>query len=113
MGQHDFPRRLTAEKAAFEQRTVEENGHFLIDTIRNAYLSKCSHEDPEAVKGLERYIVLGAVDKLWQEHLSAWIRCVKASSCSASARKTRWSSIRTKLLDVCGVDEQHQVRDPA
>ncbi len=64
-----FPVGLTAEKAAFEQRTVEENSRFLVDTIRNAYLSKCSHEDPEAVKGLERYIVLGAVDKLWQEHL--------------------------------------------
>ena len=64
-----FPVGLTAEKAAFEQRSLEGNGAFLIDTIRKAYTNKCSHEDPEAVKGLERYIVLNAVDRLWQEHL--------------------------------------------
>ena len=64
-----FPVGLTAEKAAFETRSKEENGRFLIEAIRNAYDSKCSHEDPEAVKGLERYIILNAIDRLWQEHL--------------------------------------------
>ena len=64
-----FPVGLTAEKAKFEERTVEENSQFLVDEIRKAYTSKCSHEDPDAVKGLERYIVLNAVDRLWQEHL--------------------------------------------
>ena len=64
-----FPVGLTAEKAAFETRNTEENSRFLIEAIRNAYDSKCSHEDPEAIKGLERYIVLNAVDRLWQEHL--------------------------------------------
>ena len=64
-----FPVGLTAEKARFEERTVEANSQFLVDEIRQAYLSKCSHEDPDAVKGLERYIVLNAIDRLWQEHL--------------------------------------------
>ena len=64
-----FPVGLTTEKARFEERTVEANSQFLVDEIRNAYTSKCSHEDPDAVKGLERYIVLNAVDRLWQEHL--------------------------------------------
>ncbi len=64
-----FPVGLTAEKAAFESRTTEENGRFLIGRIRDAYHQKCSHEDPDAVKGLERIIVLTAVDRLWQEHL--------------------------------------------
>ncbi len=64
-----FPVGLTAEKAGLETRTLEENSKFLVGTIRKAYLDKCSHEDPDAVKGLERYIVLNAVDRLWQEHL--------------------------------------------
>ncbi len=64
-----FPVGLTAEKAGFEQRTAEENAKFLVETIRSSYLSKCSHEDADAVKGLERYIVLNAIDRLWQEHL--------------------------------------------
>ena len=64
-----FPVGLTHEKANFEGRTAEENARFLVDTIRSAYVSKCGHEDPDAVKGLERYIVLNAIDRLWQEHL--------------------------------------------
>ncbi len=66
-----FPLGLSAEKAAFEQKNPAEIGQFLVERITEAYNSKCSHEDPEAVKGLERYIVLNAVDRLWQEHLFA------------------------------------------
>ncbi len=66
-----FPVGLTAEKAALASRTADENSQFLVDTIRNAYQRKSGHEDPEAVKGLERYILLNAVDRLWQEHLFA------------------------------------------
>ncbi len=66
-----FPVGLTAEKAAFETRSQEENARFLVEKITEAYDRKCSHEDPEAVRGLERYIVLNAVDRLWQEHLFA------------------------------------------
>ena len=64
-----FPVGLSQEKAALEGRTAEETSQFLIDTIRKAYLAKCGHEDSDAVKGLERIIVLNAIDKLWQEHL--------------------------------------------
>ena len=66
-----FPVGLSAEKAAFDTRSEEENGRFLVETITEAYDRKCSHEDPEAVRGLERVIVLNAVDRLWQEHLFA------------------------------------------
>ena len=66
-----FPVGLTAEKAAFETRNQEENGRFLIEKITEAYDRKCSHEDPLAVRALERHIVLDAVDRLWQEHLFA------------------------------------------
>jgi preprotein translocase subunit SecA len=32
---------------------------------------KCRHEELEAVRHLERYIILNAIDRLWQEHLYA------------------------------------------
>ncbi len=64
-----FPVGLTAEKAALESRSVEANGKFLVDVVRTAYQRKSGHEDPDAVKGLERYILLNAIDRLWQEHL--------------------------------------------
>jgi preprotein translocase subunit SecA len=66
-----FPLGLSNEKAQFETRTVEENGQFLIGKIKESYERKSSHEEPTAVKSLERYIILNAIDRLWQEHLYA------------------------------------------
>jgi len=66
-----FPLGLTKEKAQFETRSAEENTKFLIEKIKNAYERKSSHEEPTAVKSLERYIILNAIDRLWQEHLYA------------------------------------------
>ncbi len=66
-----FPLGLTKEKAQFETRSVDENAQFLIGKIKDAYERKSSHEEPSAVKSLERYIILNAIDRLWQEHLYA------------------------------------------
>ncbi len=63
-----FPLGLTKEKAEFETRDVEGNAQFLIAKIKDAYERKSSHEEPAAVKSLERY---NAIDRLWQEHLYA------------------------------------------
>src|SRR6187200_2568972 len=66
-----FPLGLTKEKAQFDTRAVDENAQFLIEKIKDAYERKSSHEEPTAVKSLERYIILNAIDRLWQEHLYA------------------------------------------
>ena len=66
-----FPLGLNKERAQFETRSVDENAQFLIEKIKDAYLRKSSHEEPTAVKSLERYIILNAIDRLWQEHLYA------------------------------------------
>ncbi len=66
-----FPLGLAKEKAQFETRSVDENAQFLIGKIKESYERKSSHEEPTAVKSLERYIILNAIDRLWQEHLYA------------------------------------------
>src|SRR2546421_250797 len=66
-----FPLGLTKDKAQFETRSVDENAQFLIGKIKEAYERKSSHEEPSAVQSLERYIILNAIDRLWQEHLYA------------------------------------------
>src|SRR5881394_1744819 len=66
-----FPLGLTKERAEFETRDPEANAQFLIEKIKDAYQRKSSHEEPTAVKSLERYIILNAIDRLWQEHLYA------------------------------------------
>ena len=64
-----FPLGLSKDKANFENMKLEEASAFLIDKIKKSYEFKTSHEDPQAVKSLERYIILNAIDRLWQEHL--------------------------------------------
>ena len=66
-----FPLGLTKDKAQFETRNGDENAQFLIGKIKESYERKSSHEEPTAVKSLERYIILNAIDRLWQEHLYA------------------------------------------
>ncbi|MGH7988865.1 MAG: preprotein translocase subunit SecA, partial [Limisphaerales bacterium] len=42
---------------------------FLSDSIRKAYDIKISFENPDALREVERFTILSAIDKLWQEHL--------------------------------------------
>jgi preprotein translocase subunit SecA len=49
----------------------EEWAKLLKARVREAYEVKVKFENPEAVKALERFVVLGAIDRLWQEHLYA------------------------------------------
>jgi preprotein translocase subunit SecA len=66
-----FPLGLTRASAKFDTRSATENAQYLIDRIKQSYQRKVSHEESEAVAGLERYIILNAIDRLWQEHLYA------------------------------------------
>ena len=43
--------------------------NFISDAIRKAYELKISFEEPEKLVTVERYTILQAIDKLWQEHL--------------------------------------------
>ena len=43
--------------------------NFISDNIRKAYEVKISFEEPEKLAVVERYTILSAIDKLWQEHL--------------------------------------------
>ena len=43
----------------------------VVAKVREIYAVKVSAEDPEELVRLERYIILSAVDRLWQDHLYA------------------------------------------
>jgi preprotein translocase subunit SecA len=66
-----FPLALSRSTAKLDTRTLEENSAFITDKIKTAYGQKVLHEESEAVTGLERYILLNGIDRLWQEHLYA------------------------------------------
>ncbi len=42
---------------------------FISENVRKAYDLKVSFENPDALKEIERWSVLSAIDRLWQEHL--------------------------------------------
>jgi len=42
---------------------------FITDAVREAYELKIGFENPEQLKTVERYTILSAIDRLWQEHL--------------------------------------------
>ncbi|HYC71651.1 MAG TPA: preprotein translocase subunit SecA [Opitutaceae bacterium] len=42
----------------------------VMDKVRGAYAMKESIEDPASLGGLERYVVINAIDHHWQEHLT-------------------------------------------
>ncbi|MEI8311494.1 MAG: preprotein translocase subunit SecA, partial [Verrucomicrobiota bacterium] len=43
--------------------------NFISESVRKAYELKVSFEQTDALKEVERYTILSAIDKLWQEHL--------------------------------------------
>ncbi|MBM3881823.1 MAG: preprotein translocase subunit SecA [Verrucomicrobia bacterium] len=42
---------------------------FISKSVRDIYDLKISFENPDALKTIERYTILSAIDRLWQEHL--------------------------------------------
>jgi preprotein translocase subunit SecA len=95
-----FPLGLTREKAQFEMRTSEENAQFLIGKIKDAYERKSSHEEPTAVKSLERYIILNAIDRLWQEHLYAMDALREGVYLRSYAQKDPLIEYKTEAYDM-------------
>lgn len=64
-----FPLRLTREEAALETRDAGANAAWVAQKVKDAYELKTGTEYVEHLKGLERYVLLNAIDRLWQEHL--------------------------------------------
>src|SRR3954462_6122713 len=95
-----FPLGLTKEKGQFETRTADENAQFLIGRIKEAYERKSSHEEPTAVKSLERYIILNAIDRLWQEHLYAMDALREGVYLRSYAQKDPLIEYKTEAYDM-------------
>jgi preprotein translocase subunit SecA len=65
-----FPLGVTAKDFDFSAG-AEEVAKATLQRVRDAYEIKIKFEDPNALESLERYTVLGSIDRLWQEHLYA------------------------------------------
>jgi preprotein translocase subunit SecA len=95
-----FPLGLTAEKCAFESRSIEENGRFVLEAIIEAYDRKAAIEDAAARSGLEKYVILNAVDRLWQEHLYAMDSLREAVYLRAYGQKDPLTEYKTEAYAI-------------
>ena len=95
-----FPLGLSADKIKLNEMSVEQVTEFLIDKIKKSYDLKCSHEDPEAVKGLERYVIMNGLDRLWQEHLYAMDSLREAVYLRAYGQKDPLVEYKTEAYDM-------------
>jgi preprotein translocase subunit SecA len=64
---HAFPIGLRREHV--DKKSAEEVRQTISEKVRRAYEAKAANENPDALKAIERLIVLNALDRLWQEHL--------------------------------------------
>jgi len=62
-----FP--IGLRKEHIEGKTAEQIRDVMLDKVKRAYDAKAANENPDALKAIERLIVLNALDRLWQEHL--------------------------------------------
>jgi len=97
-----FPLGLSASKAALETRTVEENAAWVTGLVKDAYEKKAAMEHSEAIRGLERYVILNAVDRLWQEHLYAMDGLREAVYLRAFAQKDPLVEYKNEAFSMFG-----------
>lgn len=64
-----FPLHFTAEELV-AARADGKAAELITKRVRDAYSQRDAFEGAQALKGLERYIILRAIDKNWQDHLA-------------------------------------------
>ena len=71
-----------------------------MEKVREAYELKVKFEDPEAIKAIERYITLSAIDRLWQEHLYAMDSLREAVYLRAYGQKDPLTEYKTEAYAI-------------
>ena len=69
--QDTFPVPVTKEELAPFAGRPDEAASFVYKRVEDAYELKCSMENAEALPRVERYVVLRAIDREWQDYLRA------------------------------------------
>ncbi|MBN1403918.1 MAG: preprotein translocase subunit SecA [Opitutales bacterium] len=63
-----FPIAITLDEC--RGHNVDEIKEIIMGKVREAYATKESVEDPDALIALERYVVINSIDRNWQNHLT-------------------------------------------
>ena len=63
-----FP--VAIKREELEEVEFDQAVDMILERVKKAYSLKQAIEDKEALKGLERYLLLNAIDNHWQDHLT-------------------------------------------
>ena len=83
----NFPIGLRDNDPMIFDEDIDKVASNLTDKIKDLYQIKTDHEEPEHLDGLERSILLGSIDRLWQEHLFSMDSLRESVSLRAQAQK--------------------------
>ncbi len=65
-----FPMGWTEEETDFANKTDDEAATLIIERVKDAYEKKVASDRADRVESMERSIILQAIDKLWQKHIT-------------------------------------------
>jgi len=80
-----FP--VSIKTAEFIGKRSSELMQECMQRIHNAYAQKEEVEDPDGIKGLERYVIIRGIDRNWQDHLTEMEDLRKAVGIRAIGQK--------------------------
>ena len=63
-----FP--LNISEDTIKENNAQTSLKHILEAINKAYQERETYEDVESLKGLERYILIRAIDRRWQDHLT-------------------------------------------
>ncbi len=95
-----FPMGMTKESAGFDGKAADEVSNMVIEKVKKSYELKCAHEEPEALRFLERHIMLNAIDRLWQEHLYGMDSLREAVNLRAYGQKDPLIEFKTEAYEM-------------
>ena len=90
-----FPISLSLEQLNEKEGEAES---FILESIKKAYDERETFEDIESLKGLERYIVIRAVDRRWQDHLTEMEELRRSVSLRSYGQKDPLSEYKSEAF---------------
>jgi len=90
-----FPISLSLEQLNKKEGEAES---FILESIKKAYDERETFEDIESLKGLERYIVIRAVDRRWQDHLTEMEELRRSVSLRSYGQKDPLSEYKSEAF---------------
>jgi preprotein translocase subunit SecA len=95
VNQH-FP--VGIKKEQINERTIEGLTTVVLGRVREAYNDRRSFEDEQDLKMLTRYVIIRAVDKLWQDHLTDMNDLRQSVSLRGYAQKDPLNEYKTEAF---------------